>query len=165
MRKKTLKAISDKIRALQFHESFDLVIGIARGGIIPAYLVSSYYQIPFDLIWINYRNESHIPQAKTPRLLKPVSLFFSGKKILLIDDRVKTGTTLVFAKRLLKEAWSIKTLSVNGCADYSLYNEDCFGFPWSDNNKKVYQEKVFTKLFRTDNIKEKELDLIKKMIA
>jgi len=43
---------------------------------------------------------------------------------------VKSGTTLTYAMELLKGAKSIKTFAVNGKADYSLYDEACFLFPW-----------------------------------
>ena len=65
-----------------------------------------------------------------PKLLEEIDFDFKGKRILLVDDRVKTGTTLEFAKELLSGAKSVKTLAVNGIADYCLYNEACFRFPW-----------------------------------
>lgn len=34
------------------------------------------------------------------------------------------------APQLLKEARSIKTFAVNGTADYALFDETCFKFPW-----------------------------------
>ncbi|MDD2515382.1 MAG: phosphoribosyltransferase, partial [Proteiniphilum sp.] len=50
--------------------------------------------------------------------------------ILLVEDRIKTGATVRFAIDLLHEAREIKTFAVNGKADYALYDEDCFKFPW-----------------------------------
>lgn len=54
------------------------------------------------------------------------------EKILLVEDRVKTGTTLNYARQLLLGAGAavVKTFAVNGNADYCLYNEMCFRFPW-----------------------------------
>ena len=67
---------------------------------------------------------------RSPKLLEPISFDFKGKKILLVEDRIKTGATVNLALELLKEAKTIKTLAVNGEADYSLYDESCFRFPW-----------------------------------
>ena len=53
-----------------------------------------------------------------------------AKSILLVDDRIKTGSTIKLARELLKEARSIKTFAVNGTADYALFDEACFKFPW-----------------------------------
>ena len=48
----------------------------------------------------------------------------------LVDDRIKTGSTIRLACELLKEARLIKTFAVNGTADYALFDETCFKFPW-----------------------------------
>ena len=53
-----------------------------------------------------------------------------GGSILLVDDRIKTGATIKLARELLKEARCIKTFAVNGTADYALFDETCFKFPW-----------------------------------
>jgi xanthine phosphoribosyltransferase len=39
---------------------------------------------------------------------------------------------LLFAKSLLEQngAALVKTFAVNGNADYALFDEDCFKFPW-----------------------------------
>ena len=57
-------------------------------------------------------------------------MLFEGKRILLVEDRIKTGTTIKYAQQLLAGAAEIKTFAVNGNADYCLYNESCFKFPW-----------------------------------
>jgi uncharacterized protein len=64
--------------------------------------------------------------------LEQINFDVQGKTILLVEDRVKTGNTLNYAKDLLLEAGAkyIKTFAVNGKADYCLYDELCFRFPW-----------------------------------
>jgi xanthine phosphoribosyltransferase len=62
--------------------------------------------------------------------MSPVDFDFAGKRLLLVDDRIKTGSTIQFAKEILQDAAVIKTFAVNGNADYALYNEACFRFPW-----------------------------------
>lgn len=69
-------------------------------------------------------------ERKAEQLLAPVDFNFRGKSILLVDDRIKTGATIKLARELLKEARSIKTFAVNGTADYALFDETCFKFPW-----------------------------------
>ena len=51
--------------------------------------------------------------------------------MLRVDDRVKTGITLATARELLSGAALVKTFAVNGNADYALYDEACFKFPWN----------------------------------
>ena len=57
-------------------------------------------------------------------------LILKIKSILLVDDRIKTGSTIRLACELLKEARLVKTFAVNGTADYALFDEMCFKFPW-----------------------------------
>ena len=78
----------------------------------------------------NLRDEQQRPKYDKPQLLEAIDFDFKGKRILLVDDRIKTGSTIVLAKELLKEAAVIKTFAVNGTADYALYDETCFRFPW-----------------------------------
>ena len=130
MKTRSLHEIKKKIRQLPLNNNIDLIIGIAGGGIIPASIISKYFNLPLDFIWLNFRDEHHKPQRVHPELLKPISFDFKNKRILLVDDRSNSGMTLTAAKALLKVAGSITTLVINGPADYSLFNEDCFKMPW-----------------------------------
>lgn len=122
--------IEARIRAMQFAEEFDLIVAIANGGIIPAALLQQKLKIPVELLKISFRDTAHKPIYDAPQLLKPVQFELTGKKILLVEDRVKTGATLGYAKQLLKDAAVVKTFAVNGTADYPLFDESCFTFPW-----------------------------------
>ena len=82
------------------------------------------------LLRINLRDEYQHPKYDAPRLLAPIDFDFKDKSILLVDDRIKTGSTIRLACELLKGARQIKTFAVNGTADYALYDETCFKFPW-----------------------------------
>jgi xanthine phosphoribosyltransferase len=64
--------------------------------------------------------------------MEPIHFSAERKRILLVEDRVKTGASLQLAVQLLKEAGAnlVKTFAVNGKADYCLYDESCFRFPW-----------------------------------
>lgn len=120
-----------RFKNIEFAEKFDIIVAIANGGIIPAAILNQALQIQFEQLKINLRDENQKPKYPDPLLLEPVGFDFKGKRILLVDDRVKTGASLNFAKDLLKEASLIKTFAVNGVADYCLFNEDCFKFPWT----------------------------------
>ncbi len=108
-----------------------MIVAIANGGIIPAAILNQRLQIEMQLLKINLRDPQQRPKYDAPRLLTPIDFNYRDRNILLIEDRVKTGASLQFAKSLLeKEAGKVKTFAVNGPADYSLYNEACFKFPW-----------------------------------
>jgi len=107
-----------------------MVIAIANGGIIPAAMINQRLGCEYHLLKLNLRDAMQNKLYDKPKLLQEIDFEFRGKRILLVDDRVKTGTTLEFAKELLSDAKMVKTLAVNGIADYCLYNELCFRFPW-----------------------------------
>lgn len=128
---KDLGEIVNRLRSLDFSSRYDLVIGIANGGIVPAYLVHSFLDIPLDFIWIKFRDSHHQPIGDHPQLIQLPTTSVVDKKILLVDDRSKTGATFSHAKQLLASASLIHTLVVNGRADYSLFDQDCFAMPWN----------------------------------
>ena len=128
---KPFEDVLERFRNIQFNEKFDLIVAIANGGIIPAAILNQRLDIEIQLLKINLRDPNQKPKYELPKLVAPIDFDFEDKTILLVEDRVKTGSTLNYAKSLLgKKAKLVKTFAVNGNADYSLYNEDCFKFPW-----------------------------------
>ena len=100
----------------------------AQGKIILRGIDRWYTEI--QLLKINLRDPNQQPKYDSPRLISPVDFDFKDKTVLLVEDRIKTGATVKFAIDLLQGARQIKTFAVNGNADYALFNEDCFKFPW-----------------------------------
>lgn len=127
---RTFDEMMARVREIEFKEEFDMVVAIANGGIIPAALINQRLGCDFQLLKLNLRDAMQQKLYDRPKLLEAIDFDFRGKRILLVDDRVKTGTTLEFAKELLAEAALIRTLAANGVADYSLFDEPCFRFPW-----------------------------------
>ena len=115
---KTMEEVLERFRTIEFHDDFDMIVAIANGGIVPAGIINQRLQKEVHLLRINLRDEYQHPKYDAPQLLAPV------------DDRIKTGATIKLARELLKEARSIKTFAVNGTADYALFDETCFKFPW-----------------------------------
>ena len=127
---KTFDEVLRRVREIEIPETFDMVVAIANGGIIPAAMINQRLGCEYHLLKLNLRDAMQNKLYDKPKLLAEIDFDFRGKRILLVDDRVKTGTTLEFAKELLSDAALVKTLAVNGIADYCLYNEMCFRFPW-----------------------------------
>lgn len=119
-----------RFREIEFLETFDMIVAIANGGIIPAAIINQRLNTEIHLLKINLRDPLQKPKYDTPKLISPVDFNYRDKTILLVEDRVKTGATVQFAIDLLQGAKQIKTFAVNGRADYSLYDETCFKFPW-----------------------------------
>jgi xanthine phosphoribosyltransferase len=127
---KPLNKIQDAIRGLHRDQPMDLIVAIARGGIIPAVMIQAAWGGELEWLWLYYRNDDQVPIRPHPELVRPLTFDPRGRRILLVDDRSRTGQTLETAKSFLSSAASITTLVVNGVADLVLFNEDCFYFPW-----------------------------------
>ena len=130
MNGKTFEEVMERFRSISFTESFDMIVAIANGGIIPAAILNQKLSIEIQLLKINLRDTNQQPKYDAPQLMAPIDFSYKDKSILLVEDRVKTGASLDLACYLLQGAKLIKTFAVNGKADYALYNESCFKFPW-----------------------------------
>jgi hypoxanthine phosphoribosyltransferase len=104
---------------------FDLVIGIERGGMLPAYLAARWLDVPLKSIRIHFRDDSHKP------LTEPWTEDVQGKRVLLADDVGNSGATLRRAALELRGA-DITTMVISGNADISLFgpHNRCIRWPW-----------------------------------
>ena len=127
---KSFEEVLQRFKDIEFNETFDIIVAIANGGIIPAAIINQRLNTGVELLKINLRDPHQIPKYDSPKLVSPIDFDFKDKTILLVEDRIKTGATVNYALELLNEAKQIKTFAVNGKADYSLYDEECFKFPW-----------------------------------
>jgi len=134
MRDLSFKEISKRIGDLNL-PYFDLVIGIADGGTVPASLVAYRLGIELKLIKINYRDVQNNPIYDEPVILSQKNI--TDKKVLLVDDVSVSGKTLEAAIKIL-HGNSITTLTLKGKADYVLFPEisECVNWPWKLPPKK-----------------------------
>ena len=110
---------------------FDLVIGIAEGGLVPAALTANKLGCELATIKINYRDENNKPRFDKPEIIKSFDGIIKDKNILLVDDVSVTGKTIDAARNLLKDN-HITTFVFKGKADYVLLPNiaDCVNWPW-----------------------------------
>jgi uncharacterized protein len=109
----------------------DLVVGVARGGTVPAGLLAYRLGVPLTLVRINYRDPDHRPQRPRPELLSPAPLP-TGRRVLLVDDVSVSGATLDVAKALLAGN-DVTTLVLKGRGDHVVFPEvgSCVVWPWA----------------------------------
>ena len=72
----------------------DYVVGLTRGGLIPATMLSHYYQVPMHTLEIKLRDHSVKPESNKWMAQDAVN----GKNILIVDDINDTGDTLNWLK-------------------------------------------------------------------
>ena len=75
----------------------DAVIGIARGGVVPAVLLSKFLKVK-DMYVLKVRRE-----GTERRIMAEIVPNVSGMRILLVEDMLETGKSMVVAKEYLEK--------------------------------------------------------------
>ena len=128
----TAIAFPDLVRRLAALElpPVDLVVGIGRGGVVPAALAAQRLACDLRVLPVRFRDDAHQPERAEP-LVTPPAFDVAGKRVLLVDDVSRSGATLQAAAAALPGAAAVHTLVVAGRADYALYQiESCIAWPW-----------------------------------
>jgi hypoxanthine phosphoribosyltransferase len=132
MRDLSFRQISERINKAVLPD-FDLVVGIADGGVVPASLVASRLNTELKVIKINYRDPENKPRYEEPVILSDLELTpeLKKKKILIVDDVSVSGKTFQTALSFFN-GFNVKTLALKGKADYVLFPEisECVNWPW-----------------------------------
>lgn len=68
----------------------DYIVGLTRGGLIPAVVMSNTLDIPMHTLKVNLRD--HVEGSESNLWMSEDA--FNGKKILVVDDINDTGATL-----------------------------------------------------------------------
>jgi hypoxanthine phosphoribosyltransferase len=86
----------------------DLIVAIARGGVVPARILSDLLENP-NLNFIQIEFYTNINQTfQEPILKQTLTTIVTGKKTLLIDDISDTGKSLKLAKTHLLQQGAIE---------------------------------------------------------
>ncbi len=120
---------------------FDLIVGIPRSGMIPAYIISAYLNI--DCTDVNSLIENKPLQKGMTRKTKGSLIFpAEAKNILLVDDSIYSGKSfeLAISKVPFELATKVKTLAVY-TSDLSKKKVDFF-FEYLDGTK-IFEWGIF----------------------
>ena len=84
----------------------DLVVGIARAGVIPGAVIASILRCDFASIALRRDHEGEAPALVSRPTLSP-----KGRKVLLVDETCDTGDTMRLAVSVMREegAKALKT--------------------------------------------------------
>lgn len=113
---------------------FDMIVGITRGGVVPARMLSSLLKTP-KMACISVEKQGGERKVIT-ELLEDLT----GKTILLVEDMLETGRSLMVAKTYLESKGAkVKTTCLYTMAiskikpDYFLKEvEKVVEFPWEE---------------------------------
>lgn len=109
----------------------DLVLGIARGGIVPASLAAFVLDTDLQIVQLNYRDDDNTPRHDAPVQLSALHIPETVRRILLVDDVSVSGATLEAARALLDD-YTVTTLVLKGRGDIVLFPDirTCIRLPW-----------------------------------
>jgi xanthine phosphoribosyltransferase len=80
----------------------DYVVGLTRGGLVPANLISQYLEVPMECLKVSLRDDNNGPESN----LWMAEDAYNGKKILIVDDINDSGATLNW----IREDWQSSCL-------------------------------------------------------
>lgn len=85
-------------------KEIEFVVGVSRGGLIPAAIVATWLNKPLVAVYIDKQDNVYMDRSN----------WLTGKKVLLVDDVVRSGSTMQLMIDMLKTALvgPIKTFTV-----------------------------------------------------
>jgi hypoxanthine phosphoribosyltransferase len=115
----------------------EIVVGIAKGGVLPAAVLASLLRREFYPVRLSRRHDDRIVRDR-PALLTPLPAAVAGKRVIVVDEITVSGETLRLAAqealRLGAVAVKTATLFVHGDSrrpDYFvLETDDLILNPW-----------------------------------
>ena len=91
------QALAEKVRSSG--KTFDLVAGVARGGLPVAMVVSDRLNVRID--FINVKSYVGIGERGTPKIISTLTGEIAGKSVLIVDDLVDQGDTMKVVEEYL----------------------------------------------------------------
>lgn len=136
------KQLSEKIKRDNYQP--DVVIAIARGGVVVARLICDFLGI-LDLLTIKVEHWVETAAHLEDAVVKyPLNVDLNGKKVLLVDDISDTGKSFAVAKKHIEEnchPLEIRTASMQHISPVSTFRPDYYAeevkewtwfmYPWN----------------------------------
>jgi hypoxanthine phosphoribosyltransferase len=153
--------LSERIVASGFKP--DIIVGIARGGWIPARILSDVlYMESLQNIRIEYYTDVGV-RGKEPKITQPLSGSLEGRSVLIVDEIADTGDSLYHAinhvKSLGVEEQRSAVLHLKPtsrvCPDYFMvHTSKWVVYPWENRESIIALVKIFKKESPTLELKE-----------
>ncbi len=104
------RGLAEKIRESGYKP--DIIVAVARGGYVPARLLADFLDVT-NMLSIQSQHWVEAAKAAEKAILKyPFKVDLSSMKVLLVDDIVDTGETLLLAKEFILKEWKPEDLRI-----------------------------------------------------
>ena len=135
------RALALKV-ARDFHP--DLVVGIARAGVIPGAVVASILRVDFHSMKISRKEGDEVVRER-PAILSAAPMQAAGKRVLLVDEIATSGETLRMALAAVRDVRPAEVRTATSFARTRGYKPDYVAlatdatiiYPW---DRKVFDE-------------------------
>ncbi len=141
----------------------DVIVALARGGYVPGRLLCDFLDVE-NLLSIQSQHWTEAAKAEERAIIKfPYKVDLTGYRVLVVDDIVDTGDTLMLARDFIKETWSpedLRTAALQWISPVAKFEPDYwyievkdwtwFQYPWT-RLEDTYQ---FIKRMMTETYKE-----------
>ncbi|MBU1198976.1 MAG: phosphoribosyltransferase [Nanoarchaeota archaeon] len=102
-------ALAEKVEKNGFKP--DLIVGISRGGWVPASLVSDFLNVGF-VVSVGVKSYAAVGVKKQPIIRENLGMDIQNMNVLVVDDIVDTGETLKLIKDHLEDLGASEIKSV-----------------------------------------------------
>lgn len=90
----------------------DVVVAVSRGGYVPARLICDFLLVD-NLVSIQSQHWTEAAKVAERAIIKfPYKIDLGGQRVLLVDDIVDTGDTLILARDFIASEWKPKDLKI-----------------------------------------------------
>lgn len=132
--------------ALKVARDFDpeIVVGIARAGVIPGAVVASILRRDFYSMKISRKEGSEVVRER-PEVLSAAPAQVAGKRVLIVDEISTSGETLRLALAAVRDARPAEVRTATSLARPQGYKPDYFSletdatviYPW---DRKIFED-------------------------
>jgi hypoxanthine phosphoribosyltransferase len=122
----------------------ELVIGIARAGVIPGAVVASILRVDFHSMKISRKEGDEVVRDR-PAILSAAPVQGAGKRVLVVDEIASSGETLRMALAAVRDVRPAEVRTATSFARTRGYKPDYFAlatdativYPW---DRKIFEE-------------------------
>ena len=120
----------------------DVIVGIARAGVIPAAVVASILRVDFYSMNIS-RREGDETVRERPEILSAAPRQVQGRRVLIVDEITTSGDTLRLALAAVRDAHPAEVRTATSFARTSGYQPDYSALTMDANVIFPWDRKIF----------------------